>query len=92
MPARDETLLFATNVRLTKAQRNYLAGLVQAHDSNLGREIRRCIDAAIDAAPHIDGLMVNDEPATLRYFLERFDIDVDELADVLARAELQPDA
>jgi hypothetical protein len=94
MPARDDTLLFAHQVRLTQVQRDYLAMVAQSEDISLSHAIRWCIDRSIDSAPPIaDATVIRDgsdveEPMTLRYLLESVERDPDQLAEVIARAGL----
>jgi hypothetical protein len=94
MPARDDTLLFAHQVRLTKVERDYLAMIAQSEDVSLSHAIRMCIEQSIDACPPIDGIDVQrsgegpHEPMTVRYLLERTERDPDELAEIIGRAAL----
>jgi flavin-binding protein dodecin len=94
MPARDDTLLFAHQVRMTQVQRDYLSLVAQSDDISLSHAIRQCIDRAIDSAPPIEGATVRrqgsdvEEPMTLRYLLEATERDPDELAEIIARASL----
>jgi hypothetical protein len=96
MPARNDTLLYATQVRLTKVQRDYLAALCEAEDLAMSAAIRRCIDQVIDQLPPVDGItrLVQvegrevEQPVTVRRLLEASETDVDWLGEVLARASL----
>lgn len=99
MPARNETLLYATQVRLTRVQRDYLAWVCQAEDIAMSAAIRECIDQVIDALPPLEGATVQrggsgpHEAMMVRDLLERSETDPEQLAEILARASLhEPDA
>ena len=67
--AESERLGHVLQLRLNDTQRTYLLLLAEDWGCSLGEAVRRCIERALDADGRATGMIVNDEPASLRQVL-----------------------